>query len=239
MSSTAARTGYGSLLELSDGSASPLTIFTALAEVAKFTDVGAKRDSLDATHMLSPGQAKEFLMALKESKQFGIEVNYLPTDATQKDLLTNLSQQTPSACYRGWRIVFPDFGAVSTNVVSLDTATDIVTIGSTAPSWLTGQPVQFANVGGSLPAPLVAGTTYYTHVLSGTTFTLHTNPADAAAGTNAVDLTTTGSGTTTANGTSNFSFSAAVCDFNFNAEPSAVLRGQIKFSVSGTLTLSP
>jgi len=47
-----------------------------------------------------------------------------------------------------------------------------------------------------MPAPLVAGTTYYIINISGTTFKLATTAALATAGT-AIDITTTGTGTIT------------------------------------------
>jgi len=59
----------------------------------------------------------------------------------------------------------------------------------------TGDVVQAFTAGGTLPLPLIAGQNYYIHVLTPTSVTIHTNQADAVAGTNPIILTTAGSGT--------------------------------------------
>ena len=51
-----------------------------------------------------------------------------------------------------------------------------------------------ATAGSSLPVPLAEGNNYYAHKVDANYMTLHPTAADAASNTNAVDLTTTGSG---------------------------------------------
>ncbi|HTJ77941.1 MAG TPA: hypothetical protein VL357_03020 [Rariglobus sp.] len=75
---------------------------------------------------------------------------------------------------------------------SIDTATDIVTL--TAHGFRDGAPVRLASFG-VLPAGTSAATLYYLKKLSADTFTLHPTAADAAAGTNTVDITDAGTGT--------------------------------------------
>lgn len=58
----------------------------------------------------------------------------------------------------------------------------------------TGQPIQFTNSGGGLPAPLVAGTVYYAIEVDPNEFQVAATEADALAGTE-IDLTTQGTGT--------------------------------------------
>lgn len=79
-------------------------------------------------------------------------------------------------------------------ISGVDTGTEIVTTGTHG--WSTGQPVEFFTTG-VLPDPLAVLTVYYINVASTTTFTVHTTLAAAIAGTGAIDLTDSGSGTNT------------------------------------------
>jgi len=67
---------------------------------------------------------------------------------------------------------------------------------SVAPQYALGDSVQVYTNGGTLPAPLIAGQTYYIGLLQNEPLscTLHTNYADAIAGTNSINFTTLGSG---------------------------------------------
>lgn len=58
----------------------------------------------------------------------------------------------------------------------------------------TGDLVQAATNGGTLPQPLVSGQNYYVHVIDSVTVTLHTNYADASSGDNPIVMTTSGTG---------------------------------------------
>lgn len=76
----------------------------------------------------------------------------------------------------------------STSVLSIN-ATDVTSGGSVVDEWYTGQAVKFPGGTGSLPSPLVYGTTYYLIVLTASTTSgagtvqLATSPANALAGT--------------------------------------------------------
>ena len=59
----------------------------------------------------------------------------------------------------------------------------------------TGDTVQAFTAGGTLPLPLISGQNYFVYVIDSYTVTVHTNPADAIAGTNPISFTTQGSGT--------------------------------------------
>lgn len=77
-------------------------------------------------------------------------------------------------------------------VENVNTSTDVITI--TDNGMITGNMVRFASTG-DLPAPLVENTGYYVNVVSGDdTFKLAPTYDDAIAGTNLINLTTTGSG---------------------------------------------
>lgn len=238
MAATNARVGYGTTIQLSDGTSPPTTIWTAVAEVVRLQNVGLKRTMIDASNLLSPGVAKEFIAGLIESQSFTAEMNYLPVGATQKDLITNATAAAASA-FRPWRIVLPDFGASTATVSAVNTSTGVITT-SANHNWLTAQPVTFTNAGGGLPAGITLGTVYWLRVLSATTFQIHPSPADASANTNKVVPSTSGSGTNTVNGTSNYSFSAATEMVGSpTIEPDNVLRFSVQFRPSGLIIVSP
>lgn len=86
----------------------------------------------------------------------------------------------------------------ATSIASVDTTADTITTTAahqfltpaTGQSGLQGQPIEMT--GAALPAPLTTGTTYWPRPTTTTAFQLHPTEADAAANTNRIDLTTTG-----------------------------------------------
>lgn len=83
-------------------------------------------------------------------------------------------------------------------IASVDTSANTITTNgahqfltpSVGQAGLQGQPIEMT--GTNLPAPLVTGTPYWPRPTTTAAFTLHPTEADAAANTNAIDLTTTG-----------------------------------------------
>lgn len=79
------------------------------------------------------------------------------------------------------------------SVASVDTTANTITssaVHNLPSSTSYRYPINF--VGTDLPSPLTTSGTYYAKYSSTTAFTLHPTEADAAAGTNTIDLTTTG-----------------------------------------------
>lgn len=228
MSVTAARTGYSATLQFSDGS-SPAA-YASVAEATKISGFGVERSVHDATNLTSPDEWKEFIYGIKTLKAFTLEFNYLPTNTTQKTLLdwstyTNLTG-------RNWRLVIPDFGAVTkTATVSTTTWT------SSSHGFLTGQPIRFTT-SGTIPTGITVGKVYWINRLSSSTFSIHLTPEAAVAGSGAVSASG-GSGTHTANGTSLFTFTGEASAFTADPEPDAILKGQVTFAVNGAITLTP
>jgi predicted secreted protein len=95
MPATAATTGYSTLLKRGA---------TAVVEVKKLTAVGPNRETVECTNLSSPSETKEFIMGLIDSREFGAEINYLPQNATHKQLLTDFNAKTLST----WSVVLPD-----------------------------------------------------------------------------------------------------------------------------------
>lgn len=89
-----------------------------------------------------------------------------------------------------YRLVYGSISAVDT---SLDTITTAAAHSITTTSGVLGEqgfPVEF--YGTDLPSPLVAGAKYWLKNTSTTAFKVYANELDSVAGTDAIDLTTTG-----------------------------------------------
>jgi hypothetical protein len=82
--------------------------------------------------------------------------------------------------------------AITFSDSDVNTTTDRI---NKAHTFTTGDSVKFATNGGVAPTPLVNGYYYFINAISSTELTLHSSEADAVAGQNAVDLSTTGTGT--------------------------------------------
>jgi len=82
----------------------------------------------------------------------------------------------------------------SSMTFTADAATDLLSVSDTS-AMSTGRALRFSSTT-TLPAPLVASTTYYAIVIDSTTIKVATTAANASAGT-AIDLTDAGTGTHT------------------------------------------
>jgi hypothetical protein len=94
-----------------------------------------------------------------------------------------------------FRLFPPDItkthGVLQFAAADVNTSTNQIAKAHTLP---TGQAVVFSAGGGTAPAPLVEGTTYFIRAVSGTAITLHPTFVDARDNTNVVDITTAGTG---------------------------------------------
>jgi hypothetical protein len=108
-------------------------------------------------------------------------------------------------------------GTLTFAAADVNTSTNLIGKAHTLP---TGQAVVFSAGGGTAPAPLVEGATYYVRAASSSTIALHTTVADAIAGTNTIDITTAGTGTafTISANTINLSITFAASDINTSTE---------------------
>ena len=80
MTATQADIGYNSAFGIEG--ATPGT-YVAVAEVVSITPPGMTRDAIEATHLKSPEEFKEFIAGLKDGGEASITVNFIPaaTDA--------------------------------------------------------------------------------------------------------------------------------------------------------------
>lgn len=199
MSASSAFSGYFTVLQLSDGGGTPT--FTTIAEIFAIGGPQLGRVMVEATNMESDDRYREFIGGLCEATQFTAELNFVPTNSTQADLLTNLAA-IDSTAKRTYRIVLPNKANGITTTASTTTFT------ATSHGFNTAQPIQFST-SGTIPTALKAGKFYYARRLSSSTYSVHPTCADALANSNAISGSG-GSGTLTVWTGTTFTFTASV-----------------------------
>lgn len=103
---TSAIIGMGAKLQRGDGG-TPTENFTDIAEVRNITGPGPTMDTVDATHLGSPGGWEESIAGVLRAGEVTFELNYIPTEATHKatgGLLGDLKNKTK----RNFKLLFPD-----------------------------------------------------------------------------------------------------------------------------------
>ena len=75
---TNAAIGYATTLGIWNGAS-----YTAVAEITSITPPGFSRDAIEATHMASPSQHREFIAGLVDAGEVALEINYVPAVAEQ------------------------------------------------------------------------------------------------------------------------------------------------------------
>ncbi len=199
MSASSAFKGYFTVLQLSDGGGTPT--FTTIAEIFAIGGPQLSRALPEATHMESDDGYREFIGGLCDATQFTAELNFIPTNATQADLLTNLAAVN-STSKRTYRIVLPN------KATSLTTTASTTTFTATSHGFNTAQPIQFTT-SGTIPTALRVGKFYYARRLSANTYSVHATCADAIANSNAISGSG-GSGTLSVWTGTTFTFTAIV-----------------------------
>jgi predicted secreted protein len=96
---TAALLGFGTLLKVRTSTGPD--VFTDVGQITKVTPYAATVNSIDATHELSPGSAKEFIPGLIDYGSGTIEIHYIPGGADEARVLGMLT--AVQTC----RVVFP------------------------------------------------------------------------------------------------------------------------------------
>lgn len=103
--STQARIGYGTLFASGNGAAPE--VFTTLGEVTNITPPGWARDTIDASHELSPGAHREFIAGLADAGEVSLDINYVPGSPATAALEAEKALTGSSAAINR-RITFPD-----------------------------------------------------------------------------------------------------------------------------------
>lgn len=102
---TEARIGKQTLFQTSDD-ASPES-WTTFAEVTSVTPISFSRDSIDASHELSPDEFREFIPGMVDPGEVTIEFNFIPGNSSLLALVNEFSL-TGGAGQKTRRIQFPD-----------------------------------------------------------------------------------------------------------------------------------
>lgn len=84
-------------------------IFTTIAEVTSLTGPDESSTDIDVTHMESPGGYRETISALKDGGSLNLSLNFLPADANQQGLRTDLAAGTR----RNYRIIWSNIAATT------------------------------------------------------------------------------------------------------------------------------
>ncbi|PHS21741.1 MAG: histidine kinase [Robiginitomaculum sp.] len=101
MALTEAMLGYGSKFEVSTDGGST---FDELLEVFNITPPSASVDTVDTTHMRSPGAKKEYILGLGDSGEASMEMHYIPGSASDLKLIAIEAARAPIMA----RITFPN-----------------------------------------------------------------------------------------------------------------------------------
>lgn len=101
MTATQAVSGYGTLLFRKN----PTTdAFELVEEIYNLGGPGESMDTIEATHMTSPGARREFIASLIDSGEMSFEANFLPQAAIQSACRADLSARRLGT----WRLQFND-----------------------------------------------------------------------------------------------------------------------------------
>ncbi|WP_315804035.1 phage tail tube protein [Bradyrhizobium sp. SZCCHNS3002] len=102
---TSASIGFGTLFKSGNGAVPE--IFTTIAEVTAITPPAMSRDTVDASHELSPEAWREFIAGMKDGGEVSLEMNFIPGGVDAANLMAELAL-TGSAALKNRQIVFPD-----------------------------------------------------------------------------------------------------------------------------------
>jgi hypothetical protein len=87
------KSGFGTLLKKGA---------TTIAEVVSISGPGIQAETIDATHMESPDNAREFIGSLVDSGELTAEVNFLPGNATQKTFIADIYNKVKASYSIVW-----------------------------------------------------------------------------------------------------------------------------------------
>jgi len=215
-----------------------------VARELAISSVSVAGDSMDTAvdHQLRTGQAVRFMTTDTLPDPLAEATTYY---AIRTDRNTFQVATTHALAFAGTQVVLTDVGA-GTHQVSCGAAKELTisavdtaaeTVDSSAAHGLhTGQPIRFLT-SGTLPAPLVEGTTYYAIYVDADTIKIAATNALAFAGT-AVNLTADGAGTRRITAGSKWTFAASVVEAGPAASVGEAVDGDLTFDVTDTVTIS-
>lgn len=81
MSVTSAQIGMGATFSIGDGFDGGSTVYTKVGEVTGITSLAITRETIDATHLESPDEFREYIAGLLDTDPATIAFNYVPAAA--------------------------------------------------------------------------------------------------------------------------------------------------------------
>lgn len=99
---------FGTLLQIGDGGGPE--VFTTIAEIVTMTGPSIAADTIEMTHHESPGSWEEFVIGVLRSGEVSMDLNYIPSDATQ-NASTGLLADLEAKTLRNFQMIFPDTGS--------------------------------------------------------------------------------------------------------------------------------
>lgn len=75
---------------------------TAVTEVVDIDGPSISRGAIDVTHQQSPNRHMEFIPDITDPGEVSFEVNFLPDDTTQKEILSDISSITVGSYSLTW-----------------------------------------------------------------------------------------------------------------------------------------
>lgn len=95
---------HGTLFKKGDGGGPE--VFTTIAEVKNISGPGMTRETFDLTTHSSTGAAREFGVGLIDNGEVTLDMNFVPTNATQ-DHSTGVIKDFTDGTKRNFQLVFP------------------------------------------------------------------------------------------------------------------------------------
>jgi predicted secreted protein len=93
--------GQGTLVKRGDGAGSE--VFTTIAEVGTITGPSQRSEFIDVTSQDSVSGYREFVSGLIDPGEITFTANYIPANATHKNVLADFKNKTK----HNWKIIFP------------------------------------------------------------------------------------------------------------------------------------
>jgi hypothetical protein len=203
-------------------------LFSDLAQLTSISGPSTTVTMIDSSDLKDTHM--ERVAGLIESGDVSLTINWDP-DVTTHDTMRGELTGRESANYAA---IWPTYGGSQVAISSVNTTSEVVTTGS-AHGLITGQTVQFST-DNTLPDPLQPLTTYYVNVATADTFTVHTTNAAAIAGTGAVNLTDTGTGSHNVDLPARWTFAGFVSSYAPGADTNDKLTATITVTVTGSVT---
>lgn len=94
---TNARIGKGTIVRIHNAAVSP-PVLTQFGEITSISPPSEVTDTIDATHMQSPGRFREFIYGMSDGGDFSFEANYVPGNADEDSIIAARTEQQTVQC---------------------------------------------------------------------------------------------------------------------------------------------